>query len=99
MLLEGIYGTLTEPVHKGVMSICKSAEQMMALISDLLDITQMEAGEFQINLEPVSDIPDLIEEVIHTLKPLTLGKPVELLADISSDLPMLQADRGRLYQI
>lgn len=66
-----------------------SANQLLAIINNLLDISDMEAGQARLRLTPVQ-AADLVEEVAAAARPLAQAKglaftveavPVELLAD------------------
>ena len=70
----------------------------MALINDILDLAKVEAG--RIEIRPVTfALEPLIRECLHTVEPLLRGDKVQLLAEVSTDLPPLTTDKDRLHQI
>lgn len=99
MLLEGVYGMLPKRAQKSVRAIQARGQHMVALINNLLDITQMEAGQFTVILAPVDDVQEVINEIIATLKTQIHHKPIQLMVDVPANLPSLYADRRRLHQI
>ena len=99
MLLAGVYGELQSAVQRRVLGIHTRGQHLVALINNLLDVTQMEAGQFKVVLEAVDDIPDIVDEVIASLKTLVGNKSVDLIAKVPRTLPSIQADRRSLHQI
>src|SRR5687768_199967 len=87
-----------EPTSKESLSlIAEAANQMDALIADLLDVTRLEAGMLAIAPEPV-DASALLTEALRTLQPLADEKPLHLEVKIPSGLPKVIADRERIQQ-
>jgi len=77
--------------------INQSAEILMNLINDILDLSKIEAGKLELQPERFS-IKELVEGGISTVSPLV--KPgVELRAELSPELPALYTDLPRLRQI
>jgi PAS domain S-box-containing protein len=75
-----------------------SAERLLALINDILDLAKVEAR--RIEIRPVTfALEPLIRECLHTVEPMLRGEKVSLMAELSPDLPELTADKDRLNQI
>jgi signal transduction histidine kinase len=98
MLLEGIYGDLTERQVSRMIRIRDNAYRLLALIDDLLDLSNIDAGRMALHLELVG-IGDAILTAAQTLEPDALAKGLTLVCDINDDLPRIEADPQRLYQI
>jgi signal transduction histidine kinase/CheY-like chemotaxis protein len=79
-----------------VENIHRSGQHLLGLINDVLDLSKVEAGRLEINLEPV-DVEAAIVESVAGLRPLALRKALEL--EVSTDPSTVAADRGRLRQI
>jgi signal transduction histidine kinase len=77
--------------------IAEAANQMDALIGDLLDVTRLEAGMLAIAPEAI-DASALLTEALRTLQPLVDEKGLELDVNIPADLPKVVADRERIQQ-
>ncbi|MBV8771404.1 MAG: response regulator, partial [Deltaproteobacteria bacterium] len=75
-----------------------SAERLLALINDILDLAKVEARRIEIHPATFALEP-LIRECLHTVEPMLRGEKVRLLAEVSSDLPALTTDKDRLNQI
>jgi signal transduction histidine kinase len=88
----------TESASKESLSlIAEAANQMDALIADLLDVTRLEAGMLAIAPEAIN-ASALLTDALRTLQPLVDQKRLELEVKIASDLPTVVADRERIHQ-
>ena len=75
-----------------------AAEEMEALISDLLDVTRLEAGRLQVHMEPV-DASELAGQALATLAPLAHQRSLELITDFDENAADVLADRARIQQV
>lgn len=95
-LLRGDAVGETDP-RKSLELIAQAAEQMDALIRDLLDMNRLDAGK--LGIEPVAVDPSaLLTESLQTLRPLVDEKGIRLDMQIESGLPKVMADRERIQQ-
>lgn len=79
-------------------SIHREAGRAYRLIRDLLDVNAIEAGTLHV-VRSTQEIAPLVDEVVETLKPLAQAKQIELALEAASGLPVLHADRDRLFQV
>jgi signal transduction histidine kinase len=77
--------------------IAQAAEQMDALIRDLLDVNRLDAGKLTISPVPV-DPSILLTDSLQTLRPLVEEKVISLDLQIETALPKVMADRERIQQ-
>ncbi len=77
--------------------ICQAAEQMDALIGDLLDVNRLDSGKLVVATAPV-DPSVLLTDSLQTLRPLVAEKGISLDLQIETALPKVMADRGRIQQ-
>jgi len=71
-------------------------DRLTALVSDLLDISRIESGKFEIELGLVA-LPDIIQIVTRDLENKTSLH--QIMVDLPSALPDLSADRGKMVQV
>ena len=76
--------------------IDEQADHMRRLISDLLDVTRIEAGTLSVTPEP-TDLAALLDEARETF--LRGGARNSVEVDLAPDLPRITADRQRLTQV
>jgi len=98
VILDGIDGPINEEVNEDVSAIYSSGKMLLNLINDILDLAKIEAGQLDLDLQNVEVEPFLMD-MVETSRILVKDKPVELVLDVESGLPMIHADRLRLQQI
>lgn len=77
--------------------VCQAADQMDALIRDLLDVNRLDAGRLAISPQPL-DPATLLLESLQTLRPLVEARGIDLDLQIETGLPKVMADRERIQQ-
>lgn len=95
---EGIAGDLNEEQKKQLNIAYESAEHLLMLINDILDISKIEAGKIELTKEEFDCIA-LINEVVNSLKPLGKQKNLQLQIDIEPDVLLICSDKGKLKQV
>jgi len=69
LLLERIYGPLSDKQVEGIERTQKAARHLLELVNDVLDLSKIEAGKIDLRLQTV-EFPTLIEELFVTVRPL-----------------------------
>jgi len=87
-----------EGARENLFLISEAAEQMDALIRDLLDLTRIDVGTLQLAPEPI-DPAELLTEALRTLRPLVEHRQIDLEVDVGSGLPRVRADAERIQQV
>lgn len=90
--------TLPEAYSQDMSQIFSSGQQLLILINDILDLSKVDAGKLEVQMERV-ELPPLIEHVVSTAAGLIGLKPVSLSMDIAPDLPAIRGDRARTAQV
>ena len=100
ILMLGATGPLNDAQRRFLKTVKHNSDRLEMLVSDLLDISRMESGQIRLNLDVV-EIPDLLTEVAETLRERcrTDEKALEIVLEIESDLPSIQADRARVMEV
>jgi signal transduction histidine kinase len=98
VLLDGIDGDLTDDMNEDVGAIHGSGKHLLNLINDILDLAKIEAGQMDLVIEPFELAP-LADDKAHIQRVLLKDKPVDLVLDVPSDLPQLNADPLRVRQV
>ena len=89
--------TLTPKQRRYVGHIHSSGEHLLALVSDILDLAKVGAGQMEINLEPVT-IHDEVQDPVDKMRPLAAEKGLTIEMGIPLDLTSF-TDRLRVRQI
>jgi PAS domain S-box-containing protein len=98
LLLRGLAGPLNAEQTKQLCMVRDSGQHLLALINDVLDISKIEAGQIEIANAPF-DLPESIQKVVQTVKPLANKKQLPLIAQIAPDVSRITSDRRRVEQI
>jgi PAS domain S-box-containing protein len=95
-----LLGTDLTPEQTGyVETIHNSGEALMRLTGDILDLSRVESGAMQVEYGPC-DPRALIEEVLDIMAEKAAAKRVQLLHEISPEVPQeIMADADRLRQV
>lgn len=68
------------------------------LVDDLRLLTQAEAGRLPLVIKPTSPA-SLVTQTIARFEPLAQDAGIALASEVASDLPMIQVDHARLFQV
>jgi PAS domain S-box-containing protein len=98
VILKGIDGPVTDLQDQDLNAIYNSGQHLLRLINDILDLSKIDAGKMELAFDDVN-LPELLESVIPTIGGLIKDKPIELVKEISPDIPILRADAMRIRQV
>ena len=74
-----------------------AGRHLLALINDILDLSKIEAGRMELNVESFA-LPPLIDDVVKTIEPLTAKNGNQVVVRCEGTLGMMHADQMRLRQ-
>ncbi|GAB4531856.1 MAG: hypothetical protein Fur0018_20080 [Anaerolineales bacterium] len=100
IMLMGAAGKLTENQTNFLQVVRSNTERMIALVNDLLNISQMESGHIELALEKV-DVAHLVSQAVENVRALSEkeGRQMTFTIELPQDLPAVLADSERLEQI
>lgn len=99
LLEEEVGGQLTSLGAEAMAAIQRSGEHLLGLINDILDLSKMEAGRFELASEPVA-VRELIAGCIGIVRPQAEEKGIELRVSLRTPIPdRITGDPTRLRQI
>ncbi|WP_423226576.1 ATP-binding protein [Candidatus Amarolinea aalborgensis] len=98
MLLEGMFGALSQAQEEALHIIESSVKHLISITSNLLDATRLEAGRVELILVP-SALPLLVQKVVTEMMPQLEAKEQVIEMTIAPDLPPVLCDRMRTLQI
>lgn len=98
IIIQGLAGPLNEEQAKQLGMIRGSANHLLSLINDILDISKIEAGEMALS-QDTCDMHLVIKKVVQSTQPLADKKGLSLLADIGPGIGTIISDMRRIEQI
>jgi len=98
LLAMGAAGQPTEAQLQLLNVIRSNVDRMNTLVSDLLDISRIEAGRLKLDIRPVS-MRVVVEETLRPLRKHIEDKQQTLEVDVPDDLPDVMGDKARLIQV
>ena len=98
-MLHERFGPIGNARYKGYAEdIHQSGLYALSLLNDLLDISKIEAGKFELDFTSV-DVAEIVESCVASLQPLAKRTRIVLRTSLADDLPLVLADPRRLRQI
>lgn len=99
MVQLGLYGPVTAEQEDTLGKIMQSGEDLVVLVNDLLDLSQLEAGTLRLAHLPFEPRA-LIPRMENMMRLLAANKGLNLVTTVAPDLPaQLIGDPDRLHQI
>jgi two-component system cell cycle sensor histidine kinase PleC len=94
-----IFGPHTVPAYKEYSNdIHDSGQHLLGLINEILDLSRIEAGRYELNEEPVM-LTVVVEDCHHLLKLRAQNRGITVHNVFEADLPRMWADERALRQI
>jgi len=98
-MADEVLGPLGNAKYTGyARDICNSAEHLLGIINDILDVSKLEAGKFELE-EELIDITAITRNLLHFVADRASALEVAIDTEIEPGLPRLRADARKLKQI
>lgn len=96
MVLDPAFATVSP--HQTMRLIVDSSDQLLALITELLDMARAEAGRIDVDVEPVQ-LRDIVKDLRPTMQGLTRAADLRLNIGVPKDLPKVHVDPRRIKEV
>ncbi len=94
-----VMGPLTSPLYKEyATNIHQSGAHLLKLINEILDLSRIEAGRYELNEEPIR-LVDIVDDCHRLLKLRAESKGQQIIEQLDEDLPPVWADERALRQV
>ncbi len=99
-MLELLLDTeLTDGQRESIDVAISSGEALLTILSDILDVSKIEAGQFELEQIPF-DLPRTVDMTTRALRMRAIERSIELHLDIHADVPTtVRGDPGRVRQV
>jgi signal transduction histidine kinase/DNA-binding response OmpR family regulator len=98
LLRDGTAGTLMAEQRKYLEVIERNGQNLLRLINDILDLSRIEAGHLEMDVQSV-DLASDIRETVGALVPLAEAKGLEVQVKLPRELPLVRCDVDRVRQV
>lgn len=98
LILDGSYGTVSDPVKEVADKIRVSADRMVGLVNTFLDLRRIQEGKMQYQFEE-SDLGQLIASVVDEMQQLAVAKKLRLTLQALPHPYRARMDIQRLRQV
>jgi len=96
-LLDGVAGTLAEKQRHYLARVRDNADRLSRMVSDLLDLTRIEAGKIEL-LPETLDVVEAVTEAAESLRPLARARGIQLTLALGACSP-IWGDPDKVQQI
>ncbi|HTU68926.1 MAG TPA: ATP-binding protein [Candidatus Baltobacteraceae bacterium] len=97
-LLMQLPGPLNPEQERQLEIVQSSAQHLLSLINDILDLARIESGKIELHFEPIV-VREVVDDVASTLAALALEKELEFTTQIADAGEPIVTDRRALRQI
>ncbi len=98
LITDGILGELSRPQTEIIHHMDQACKVMMRLLEDLMDISVIESGHLELDLQETS-LSEYLQDCHLTNQILAQMKSIELVLEIDEDLPVVRMDPDRMDQV
>jgi signal transduction histidine kinase len=98
LLEDGVLGDLDDEQNRSIGRARRALRSALRLIDDLVELARAEAGQIEINPEPV-DLREVAREMTEEYRAQAEAKGLALAAELPAELPLVHTDTARLRQI
>ncbi|RZL10443.1 MAG: GAF domain-containing protein [Rubrivivax sp.] len=99
LLADNKDGNLTSEQVKFAQTISSAGNDLLTLINDILDLSKIEAGQVEVDPQPVT-IARTVDELVKLFEPVAQEKKIGLRATLDAGVPArIETDAQRISQI
>ncbi len=98
LMKQKISGDLNAKQEKYLENVLTSSKHLLNIINDILDLSKVESGKIELNIEKIS-VPGLIDECLILIKEKTTKNKIKVKKNLDASLLFIEADKVRLKQV
>ncbi|MER8365902.1 HAMP domain-containing histidine kinase [Mesorhizobium sp. M0991] len=99
VMANEVLGPMSNPTYRDyARDVHDSGQHLLDLINEILDLSRIEAGRYQLNEEPMM-LLSVVEDCCHMMELKARNKDIRIVQDFENALPRLFADERAVRQI
>ncbi len=98
LMLDGVEGAISSDQKEDLQTVYDNSKHLLSLINDLLDLSKIEAGKFEI-IKDEFPVADLVSQIVPSMQKLAADKGLELTWSVTPGLDLIYADKNKTKQI
>lgn len=99
VMANEVLGPMNNPTYRDYAhDVHESGQHLLDLINEILDLSRIEAGRYQLNEEPVM-LVTIVEDCCHMMELRARNKDIRIVQEFEETLPRLFADERAVRQI
>ncbi|MCB1469559.1 MAG: HAMP domain-containing histidine kinase [Rhizobiaceae bacterium] len=99
VMAKEVLGPISNPTYREyAQDIHDSGQHLLDLINEILDLSRIEAGKYQLNEEPLALVP-IVEDCCHMMELKASNKNLTIHTEFETTLPRIYADERAVRQI
>jgi signal transduction histidine kinase len=88
---SGVYGEVTDKQREALVGIRKSADGLLRMVDDLLQLAKAESGKIRVNRSRFS-VEELLERSVSAARWMQGRKNLTIELDVAADMPEIESD-------
>lgn len=98
MLKDGFSGELNEQQRADVKTIAESADRLLSMVEETLDLARIDTERFPVFMDTVA-FDDVVRRAVASVRALAEAKGLDITVHISEEAPIIRTDPERVRQI
>ena len=98
LILDNIYGDVSQKIREVLERLEKNGCHLLSLINDVLDLSKIEAGRLTLSLNEYS-LGDVIQTAVSSVEALAAEKKLDLNVQVPENLSIGYGDEQRIAQL
>jgi signal transduction histidine kinase len=98
LLQQKLFGELNAKQEEYVGDILSSGNHLLSLINDVLDLSKVEAGQIELEVNPFS-VREAVERGVVTVRERASKNGVALAAEVEPEVQLVEGDERRIRQV
>lgn len=98
MLKEGFSGELNEQQASDVQTIRDSADRLLSMVEDTLDLARIDSERFPVYMDTIA-FEEVVKRAIGHVRAIADKKGLNILMSLSEELPVVRTDPERVRQV